>query len=361
LRFIERDLARHGVAPTFYRLEGRGLETRTCPTIVDPVSGRVTEIREPGPIIGGAEAEGFFEHFQALLEGRAVGPAGRSSGAGPDAAGSAVCGDGARDPARRPGPAGGAAGAAIPAPGVVTLSGSLPPGLPADFYARLIRIAAERRVPCILDTSGAPLRAGAAARPWAVKVNEAELMGLEPREEGVAGTARPDAPGGHGSRGCETAGAAAQDPLIDRLVRLVETGVALAVVTRGRKGLLAYDGRTLWRGTAPGELEIIQPVGSGDAAAAALAVRLERWLESGLLPPPDAAWPRLGMGRLPESERVALIRDMVAAGAANAVTEGVGTCPAEVFAAFRKRVRVQEMATPSPARSSPATPGPSAR
>lgn len=37
-------------------------------------------------------------------------------------------------------------------------SGSLPPGVPDDFYARLIDIMAERNIPVVLDSSGAALR-----------------------------------------------------------------------------------------------------------------------------------------------------------------------------------------------------------
>jgi tagatose 6-phosphate kinase len=59
---------------------------------------------------------------------------------------------------------------------LLVLSGSLPRGVPVDAYARLIRLAHEADVPCILDCEGAALAAAAAARPLLVKPNHAELQ-----------------------------------------------------------------------------------------------------------------------------------------------------------------------------------------
>ncbi|MEW6032908.1 MAG: hypothetical protein AB1645_08525 [Bacillota bacterium] len=57
--------------PRFFRL-ARG-ETRTCPTILDPEQGLVTEIREPGPTMEAGEAEAFEHELDALLaEGEGV-------------------------------------------------------------------------------------------------------------------------------------------------------------------------------------------------------------------------------------------------------------------------------------------------
>jgi 6-phosphofructokinase 2 len=45
---------------------------------------------------------------------------------------------------------------------MMVLSGSLPRGVPADFYARIARMMAQRGVPVVLDSSGDALRAGIA-------------------------------------------------------------------------------------------------------------------------------------------------------------------------------------------------------
>jgi len=43
---------------------------------------------------------------------------------------------------------------------MLVASGSLPPGVPTDFYAQIIRIMHDRGVAIVLDTSGEPLKAG---------------------------------------------------------------------------------------------------------------------------------------------------------------------------------------------------------
>jgi fructose-1-phosphate kinase PfkB-like protein len=51
------------------------------------------------------------------------------------------------------------------------LIGSFPPGVPDDFYARLVRAARGADVPALVDAKGAPLRAALSERPFLVKPN----------------------------------------------------------------------------------------------------------------------------------------------------------------------------------------------
>ena len=60
----------------------------------------------------------------------------------------------------------------------VVLSGSLPPGLPATFYAKLIEAAHDRGCAVFLDASGEALIAGIAMSPDLVKPNRHEAEGL---------------------------------------------------------------------------------------------------------------------------------------------------------------------------------------
>ena len=53
------------------------------------------------------------------------------------------------------------------------ITGSLPPGCPADTYQRLIEVLAP--VPCILDVSGEALLRGVEAQPFLIKPNHHEL------------------------------------------------------------------------------------------------------------------------------------------------------------------------------------------
>ncbi|QUQ67746.1 1-phosphofructokinase family hexose kinase [Kutzneria sp. CA-103260] len=64
---------------------------------------------------------------------------------------------------------------------LIAASGSLPPGVPSDFYAELVDRAS---VPVAVDTSGPALKAVVAARPMVVKPNLdelAELVGRRPQ------------------------------------------------------------------------------------------------------------------------------------------------------------------------------------
>jgi 6-phosphofructokinase 2 len=62
-----------------------------------------------------------------------------------------------------------------PAPDFLVASGSLPPGVPDDFYTRLARIACERGMRMILDTSGPALREALRGKLILVKPSLREL------------------------------------------------------------------------------------------------------------------------------------------------------------------------------------------
>lgn len=63
---------------------------------------------------------------------------------------------------------------------VVTISGSLPSGLPNDYYEKLIQLASDEGVAVVLDCSGAPLETvlKSSAKPTAIKPNNEELSQL---------------------------------------------------------------------------------------------------------------------------------------------------------------------------------------
>lgn len=74
----------------------------------------------------------------------------------------------------------------------VALAGSLPPGVPVDFYAQAITALREtfgEQAPLIaLDTSGAPLAAALPAAPDLIKPNAEELLELHAAMRGVSGS-----------------------------------------------------------------------------------------------------------------------------------------------------------------------------
>jgi 6-phosphofructokinase 2 len=63
-------------------------------------------------------------------------------------------------------------------PRFVVASGSLPPGVPVDFYARVSRTAQQAGAKIIVDTSGPPLTAALQTRPYLVKPSLREMREL---------------------------------------------------------------------------------------------------------------------------------------------------------------------------------------
>lgn len=143
----------------------------------------------------------------------------------------------------------------------LTVSGSLPPGLPADTAARLASCARDHQLPALVDTSGPGLVA-AASSGAVLKPNRAELADALGRPL-TSSTAAVDAAG-----------------------ELLECGAGAVVVTLGRDGLIGVTRSGAWR-TLPSETVEGNPTGAGDACAAALAARLA---EAGSASRVD--WPR---------------------------------------------------------------------
>ena len=133
----------------------------------------------------------------------------------------------------------------------VVLSGSVPPGLPEDSYARLAARAAAAGVPVILDAEGPALLHAAAEGPAIVKPNLAELARTVGRP--LAGPA--------GARRASVAQAARE---------LMAAGARAVVVSLGSDGLLAVTGDGSWHAAPPGRVAG-NPTGAGDAVVAGLA------------------------------------------------------------------------------------------
>jgi 1-phosphofructokinase family hexose kinase len=143
---------------------------------------------------------------------------------------------------------------------VLLCSGSLPPGAPADGYARMAREARHLGSRCLVDAAAGTLEATLEAREGLVVPNlaEAESVLNGPRAEPVHPV---DAP--------ERARAAAEG--------LLRRGAHAAVVTAGGAGAAyAERGARGARGwvVAP-DVAANSPIGAGDAFAAGLALRVE--------------------------------------------------------------------------------------
>jgi 1-phosphofructokinase family hexose kinase len=145
--------------------------------------------------------------------------------------------------------------------GVLVCSGSVPPGAPADAYARLATLAADAVRPCIVDASGVTLGRALDARPDVVTPNVSEA------EEVLSG--RPGA--------AEVASSSDARPrALAAAAALVARGARAALVTADAAGAaLAGDGDTVWL-PAPRIARVRNPIGAGDVLAGGLAAALER-------------------------------------------------------------------------------------
>lgn len=235
---LARGLAALGFATDFTPVAG---ETRTNTIIIDAAAQRYVKANEPGPAVQAAELEAFFAHARELAQ-----------------------------------------------PGDTwIMSGSLPPGAPPDFFARLIALVQALGARALLDTSGVPLRHGLAARPYLAKPNADEAQELT----------------GHPIAGADDALVAARF--------FLDQGVELVALSLGAEGLLLAS-RTQAIHAWPPRVHALNPVGAGDALLAGIAWALER----GLALPEVARWG-------------------VASGTAAAVRTGTGAAPrAEVEALY---------------------------
>jgi tagatose 6-phosphate kinase len=198
---VEAALGELGVPAAFTRIGG---ETRRTFTVVDERRGDAALFNEAGPAIGAPEFAEFRRRYDQALAGCAA----------------------------------------------VVLSGSLPPGLPPDSYAGLIKAAAAAGVPAVLDAHGEALLRGAAAGPVIVKPNLAELEALAGQPLATAqGADRP-----------AVAAAAGQ---------LRAAGARAVVASLGAEGLLAATEDGSWQARPPAAVAG-NATGAGDAVAAGL-------------------------------------------------------------------------------------------
>jgi tagatose 6-phosphate kinase len=238
--FIARELEKEELSSSCVTIQH---ESRTCIILNDTTSRAQTVINEAGPEVSEEEQNAFLERYTQLLSDARL----------------------------------------------VIITGSLPPRMPQDFYARMIRTANESGKPSLLDTSSEALRRGIAARPFLVKINGAEagaLLGIQ-------------------LNGLDEASQAAR--------RLIEAGASHAMITLGEMGAaLNFEGAEYQ--IKPPRIEARNTVGSGDAVMAGIAAALVRGHDA------------------EEMARLA-----IAAGAANAL-RGAGRCREEEINSLAHKV-----------------------
>ena len=198
---LKQGLDQAEIQHSFSPIEG---ETRNCIAVLS--QDQQTEILEAGPQISEPEAADFLQHFEALLEDHQL----------------------------------------------VTISGSLPKGVPTDFYQQLLTLAAKAGRPVLLDTSGEALRhsLSGAHKPYLIKPNHHEIAELLHKES---------------SKQIEELKSDLQHPLFE--------GVPYIVVTLGADGALIKHQQAFYKAELP-VIHAVSPVGSGDASLSGMAAGL---------------------------------------------------------------------------------------
>ena len=233
-------------------------------TAVTEPDGTTTKLNEPGAGLDDDEIAAVERALVEAVRGRdgadgaeGAGAAGTAGTAGATGAGSVVDAEEDADAAE-------ACAWADSAPAAhdwAILSGSLPPGAPVDWYARLVvRLrGAAPGLRIAVDTSDAPLAALAAAMPAAapdlIKPNGEELGQLAglPAERAMAledGAMR----GEYG-------------PVVEAARVLVERGVATVMATLGAAGAVLVTAEGAWHAAAP-KIHVLSTVGAGDSSVA---------------------------------------------------------------------------------------------
>jgi len=202
---LERGLRELSIGTDFVTING---DTRSNIVVREEGSQRYVKVNEPGPTIQPQEMAGFVARVTGKVQS----------------------GD------------------------IWVLAGSLPPGLPADFYARLIGIVRERGGRPFLDTSGEPLRLGCAAAPTLVKPNAVEATEMTGCQINSLITEAPDRP----PRGS-----------LQAARHFLDLGIEIVALSLGADGLLLASGEEMvW--ARPPAVQALNPTGAGDALLAGL-------------------------------------------------------------------------------------------
>jgi 6-phosphofructokinase 2 len=182
-------------------------------------------------------------------------------------------------------------------PVFIVASGSLPPGVPTDFYSRIARIASNAGARFVLDTSGEALKAALQAGVFLVKPNLRELGEL------MRIDAEDDA------------------SLVAASKQLIGAGHAEVVaLTLGDFGALLTTRDNAWRAHAP-QIDFVSAVGAGDSFLGALL------------------WALVSERSMPDALKYA-----VAAGAAAVQSPGTALCERDDVERLLPAVKIETFA-----------------
>ena len=201
-QFIENGLQQEGIKTDFVYTD---FESRACTSILDGRNQTMTEIYEKGDPVPAAKVTEMLERFREIVGAYTA----------------------------------------------VTLSGSLPPGVPQNFYAQLINIAHQAGVPALLDSSKEALLQGVAGKPFLIKPNETEVA--------ILAGGQPTSP----------------DHLAQAAANISRQYETIVVLSLGKDGAIAAQGSEVIHVQNP-QVAAKSAVGSGDCMMAGLAYGFTR-------------------------------------------------------------------------------------
>ncbi len=201
-RLLQEGLTSLGIDTDFVWVDG---ETRTNVSIVDEANSHYIKVNEPGPTISAEELNALKQKVKTL----------------------AKAGD------------------------WWVLAGSLPPGVPTNIYADLIKDIQDSQAHVILDTSGEALKQGCAARPFLAKPNDAEAHNL---------TGLP---------------VNSMLEIVTAAKAIQVAGVGTVVLSLGKAGALLVEEQSVWQAESP-TIKESNPIGAGDSMVGGLVWSLSQ-------------------------------------------------------------------------------------
>jgi tagatose 6-phosphate kinase len=200
--FIRKEMSPLAVHDYFVEIDGA---TRNCIAVIH--EGQQTEILESGPTITQAEAGRFLDNLASHVKQADL----------------------------------------------ITISGSLPKGLPANYYNQILKLADQHNTRVLLDTKGELLGHALEnkSKPYLIKPNQEELGDLLGKE-------LPN-----------------EIHIIEALKSDLFRDIPWVVVTLGAYGAIVKHEQTMYNVTIP-KVQAVNPVGSGDAVIAGLAAGISR-------------------------------------------------------------------------------------
>lgn len=131
-------------------------------------------------------------------------------------------------------------------------SGSLPPGAPDDFYGQIAKIAQERNIQCVIDTSGPALKKAAEMGLCLMKPNLKELSQLA---------------------GKEYVSAMDQEEIAQEIIK--KGKAKMLIVSLGARGAMLASGDII-EYVVPPTVKQQSTVGAGDSMVAGIVLSLSR-------------------------------------------------------------------------------------